>query len=504
MFLVSLSFVSANIKILNSLQDTYNLNEKISLQTSISYKEEISGYVKVNIDCDNYDLDYFVTPFNFKTTDQNLNIPELILTSNMLGKCSINIILTDLDNNLLDQALVKLIDVTDKLNLNILLEKKELDPGKNLIVKGTVKNIRNLDIINPVLTISFDENTYEYVLDKSDFRKEIPLDAKIKSGKHIINILVKDSYNNKAETALEFNIIPKPSYLKNLINKLEFLPGETVEISSLLYDQANEKIENDATIKLYNPKNRYITQGYGKVIYVLPKDALPGTWIIKTSESGFDIEARFLVKEVKQAAINLYDGILEITNTGNVNYIDEIKVSLNGYEFTRRIDLSPGESEKIDLSKKVPSGNYDIVIRNSLEEKTFPNAFIPKSEDPLYLTGVAVKNFGNNFIEKPYLLVALLAAILLILYLINRNKKITQRKREYEAQIASIEATKIRKERERERFKPKKFSEMSNEELKDYRKQILKNMKEEKKEEENPGYRYKPPKEGKGLFNMFE
>ena len=236
----------------------------------------------------------------------------------------------------------------------------------------------------------------------------------------------------------------------------------------------------------------------------MQRDALPGTWIIRTSDSGFNIEARFIVKELKQIDFSLDNGILFITNTGNINYIDEVKVTIGENEFSEKVDLSPGETEKIDLSKKVESGTYDVNVRSSLLDKTFSSIFIPKSEDPVYLTGVAVRNFGNEFIEKPYLLVILFLAILITLFLVNRTKSIKQRKREYEIQQASVQAARIRREKGQERYVPKKFSEMSNEELSDYRKQILKTMKEEKSEEESPGYRYKPPKEGKGLFSMFD
>ncbi len=495
--------VKAEISVLNTVDSSYNINEKIALQTTITNTKDISGYVKANIDCDNYNLDYYVTPFEFKTTPQQINIPELTLTESMLGKCTLNIILLDLNDSLIDQSLVQLIDVSDKLNLNSLLADYDLDVGQSLIVKGTVTNIRNLPVNDAILTITLEDNNYEYNLDKSDFEITLPLAETIKSGTHEITVNVKDPSGNSAETVLGYTIIPKAMDLKNLVNKLEFLPGESVEISSLLYDQANDLIENDAEIRLYNPDNKYVTQGYGKLIYVLPSYANPGTWIVRTSNKLFNIESKFIVKELKQADIYIEGNTLFVKNTGNVNYQDDITVNAGDQEFTKQVNIPPNEVEKIELNKKLDPGVYDVTVASSSGLKEFPQLNVEKSTDPSYLTGLAVTKTANTLIEKPYLIFTLLALILVTLYLVNRNKTLKRVKHEREIQLGNTQMLKIKKDKGVS-FQPKKFSEMNDEELKDYRKQILKNMKDDKKDDENPGYQYKPPKEGKGLFSMFD
>ena len=502
-FLIFLSSVNAEIKVLTTVNDIYNINEKIPLQAELSYSQEQQGYIKANINCINKDLDYYVTPFNIKTSKQQVNIPELVLTKDMIGKCSLNILLTDLNNNLLDQALISLIDVSDKLNLDVTLSDYEIDPGKILAVKGTVKNIRNIPLDKSFLRITLDNNEYDYELNLPDFSQELTLDQKIKSGKHTVKVNVNDDYGNNAESLLEFNVIPKAVELKNVMNKLEFLPEETIEITSLLSDQANDLIENEAQIRLFNPKNNYITQGYGKIVYVLPREAPPGTWAIRTVGYGFNIESKFIVKEVKKIGFSIENGKLYIDNLGNVNYQDTIKISTDEEEFSSYADIIPGETKEIDLSKKLGQGTYDLVVSTSSEREKFSQVNVPKSEDPIYLTGLTAKKVTNNLLGKPYLLILLTALILTTIFLFNRNKNLQRMKREKEFQLGNVQLQKIRNEKN-VGFKPKKFSEMSNEEMQDYRKQILKSMKEEKSKEENQGYQYKPPKEGKGLFSMFD
>ena len=506
-FLISIIAVKAEINIQSNIQDKYNINEKILLEATISYKEDISGYVKANINCDNKSLDYYVTPFNFKQTQQKITIPELILTKAMVGKCSLNLYLLDLNNNLRDQDLVKVIDVSDKLNLNAVLQEQQINPGKNLFIKGNVKSIRNLDVKDVILTINIDDqNPYEFNLVTNDFEKEIPIDLKIKSGNHVVKVNVKDPYNNNAELNLNFVVIPKPTFLKNSLNKLEVLPGDNLEVTALLYDQADELMNNDAEIKIYDKNNKYVTQGYSKIIYIVPQNAIPGTWVIKTSSNGLNSEDRFVVKELKKIEFDIEGNLLYIRNLGNINYNDNIEVSIGDISFTKKVSLKPGETVTIDLSKQGVQGLYDVNIRSSDQDKTFSQINIPRSNDPLYLTSLTVKKAGNEVAKKPYIAAIFLALILIIVFLVNRRKKLNERAKQREYQLGSTRIQNIKKEKESTGFKPKKFDEMSDEELSDYRKQLTKNLKQQKEDkEENTGYQYKPPKEkGGGLFSMFD
>ncbi len=503
-FLLSIYLVNAEMQVTSKVENSYNIHEQIPLQAMISNSQAREGYLKANINCNTKSLDYYVTPFDFKTTPEQVNLPDLILTKEMVGTCSLNLLMLDLNNNLTDQNLVKVIEITDKLSLNAILDDYDLDPGDKLIVKGTVRNVRNLNVNKYLLSISLDDKNYEYAMESSEFEKEILLDEKIKSKEHTVKALVKDDYENNAEVILELNIVPKPIELKNSINKLEFLPGEDVDITSVLIDQAGDEIANDAQIKIFDAKNGYITQGYGKIIFKLPQDASPGVWVIRTAIYSFGVESKFIVKELKQADFSLDNGILYIKNTGNLNYDGVVKINNGDSEMSEGVSIKPGDEEQIDLSKKFNPGIYDINVLSAFGEKQFPQVEVPRSKDPIYLTGSVLTKTSNTLAAKPYLIVILLTLILVTVYLVNKNKKLQTMTREREYQLASVQMHKIRKEKGVEKFKPKKFSEMSNEELSDYRKQLVKNMKQENKKDESQGYQYKPPKEGRGLFNMFD
>ena len=107
-FLFFAQFASAEISILSQIEDIYNINEKIPLKLTINYNQELDGFVRSSLICDNANLDYFITPFTFKTSSQELTIPDLKLTKNMLGKCSLEISLTDGGDVLLEKKSVKI------------------------------------------------------------------------------------------------------------------------------------------------------------------------------------------------------------------------------------------------------------------------------------------------------------------------------------------------------------------------------------------------------------
>lgn len=135
-------FANAEINLLSNIENFYNINEKIPLKLSISSNEERDGFVKASLICDKNNIDYFMSPFAFTTSQKEIEIPELRLTKNMLGKCSLESSLLDNSNILIEKKIIKLFEVSENLNLNFDLNKDKLLPNEELKITGEVKNIR--------------------------------------------------------------------------------------------------------------------------------------------------------------------------------------------------------------------------------------------------------------------------------------------------------------------------------------------------------------------------
>ena len=125
--LLFVPFVGAEISVLNQIEQLYNINERVPLKVAVSYTEEIDGSVKSSIICDNANVDYFVTPFYLKTSPQEITIPELKLTKNMLGKCSLEVSLSDDIGTLLDKKVASIFEVSQDLILTVNINKNEFN-----------------------------------------------------------------------------------------------------------------------------------------------------------------------------------------------------------------------------------------------------------------------------------------------------------------------------------------------------------------------------------------
>lgn len=499
-------FVSAEVNVLNQIEQTYNINEKIPLKLAVSSTQEMDGSVKSSVICDNTNVDYFVTPFTFKTTPQELTIPNLRLTKNMLGKCSLEVSLTDFNSILLEKKVVGIFEVSSILILNVELNKDKFSPSEELNIKGDIKNVRGVLLDKGTVTISLDNKSSSTDLSKGEFSYNYRIPGDIKSNAHSLKINFEDAYGNKASKDFSIFVNPNPTNLKTLLNKLDFLPEDRISIEALLYDQANDIVENNALIKVYNPKNDLAREGNYKLEFNLDQYALPGTWLIKTSTDKFKIESKFNVGEVKKVDVYVEDGIIYVKNIGNVPYTDDVQVraiGADGKEFTKKVSLNPKESKIVKLSDELKQGQYNLDVLSGSQDQSFENVNVPKTNNQLYLTGEAINLGANKLIDKPLLLISIILAILLIIYIIRANRRRRKFSRERESQLGYMKAREIEKYKLDKGIKPRRFN-IDEKEAKDFTDQMVKKMNEKKNNDK--GYMYKnPPKDNKpGLFGMFE
>src|SRR3989338_10341710 len=85
-------------------QSAYNLGNKIRASASILQPNNFEGLFKLTMSCGNYKLQYFLTPIslepNFRTA---VNVPEVAVTSSMLGNCTITGDLVTNDNLVVEE-----------------------------------------------------------------------------------------------------------------------------------------------------------------------------------------------------------------------------------------------------------------------------------------------------------------------------------------------------------------------------------------------------------------
>jgi hypothetical protein len=414
--------------------------------------------------------------------------------------------LTNENNVLLEKKIIKVFEVSSNLILTINLNKDKLSPNDELKIDGDVKNVRGELVKTGQVKILLDEEESSINLDKGKFSYDYKIPGNIKSNSHSLDVIFEDDYGNSASKEFSIFINPKPTRLKNLLNKIDFLPGDQVSIESLLYDQADDLIENNADIKVYNPKNDLIREGNYKLEFTLEQYALPGTWLVKSSTDDFKIESAFNVEEVKKVQTYVEDGVLYVKNIGNVDFDDNIEITAigeDGKQFTKKIKINPKESKIIELSDELTKGQYKLDINAGSQKESFEDINVPERDDVLYVTGKSIQNSTNKLIDQPYLALMIILVIGLLFYVIRNTKKVNRMIKEKEIQKGYIKAREIEQEKIKQGIKPRRF-DIDENEAKDFTERMLKNINEKK--DESHGYLYRnPKKENKGnSFGLFK
>ena len=119
LFFLIMPAVFADITI-KTEQPVYNLGNKIRVSASVLQDKNFEGLLKLTISCENYKLQYFLTPIsleaNFRTA---IAVPEVTATSSMLGSCIILGDLTTNDNLAIEEKESNSFSVTNQLSVCI-------------------------------------------------------------------------------------------------------------------------------------------------------------------------------------------------------------------------------------------------------------------------------------------------------------------------------------------------------------------------------------------------
>ncbi len=520
LFLLLLPIASAEIQLTKNIDSSYNIEDKLSFAISIVPDKTIQGFLGSVLNCDKYTLNYFTTPLSLvQNAKVDLTIPDLILTEDMLGKCSININIQDLNKNIIEKREVGNFLVSNNLDIEAFLNKQTFKPGDEVEVSGVVKNSRGDALDNVPITIIIDnkETKIANVNDKK-FSLTFTLDNNIKSFEHTITLEAKQNVNSGKKT-IQFYVAPVPARLKNSYEKFEFLPGETIEVESVLYDQANDPVDNNAQIKIYNPKNKLLIEGARKVILNLQSDALPGDYKVATKSDKLKIESKFKVRDLEKLDSSLDGKNLILKSTGNIPYKDEVRIIFNDDKsVSKNIKIKPNEIKTINLAREISkSGTYIVKLNTKYETKNLGEITLTREKGigekiTSPVTG-AVVSVRDSYGYTPFygIIIAVIIAVMLIAYQKNKKTNIVRReadKREGERHLQNIKARRENPQEYRKRFN------MDEKEVSDFRKQMLKNIAGEKAEtkkqsfysrdDEDEGYRAIKPKTGKGLFGMFD
>lgn len=393
-FLLIIPAALADITIVAE-QSAYNLGNKIRASASVLNEADFEGLFKLTIACNDYKLQYYTTPVSLEANSRTAaDVPELTATSSMLGECTITGDLVTNSNLLIEEKSSNSFEVTRQLTVLPVNSRITALPSESVKLVGIINEAFGNNLLKADVKVVLDNSTYQTEALDGKFDILIELSKNIKSGKHIIEITASDSKNNMGSGVIELEIIPVQSYIRLELSEYSINPGEKVGIIPYLYDQADDLINDSVSLEMvYENEEKVFTktvQGNEKIDYEFSQYAKPGNYIITGAYENLRSQAVVNVSTLREVKVKYENQSVFIENIGNVLFADEltfiIQNKLGKYPVTKKISLEPGKLLAIDLSKEVPEGIYNVLLKATeglaapLSEKLNESINIPEED----------------------------------------------------------------------------------------------------------------------------
>ena len=438
MLILVLPLSSASVQITNQLKDEYSLGDLIPLSIKIVPQETTDALVKLTLKCTNKEVSYYVAPLSLKENkEESINAPTIKAFSE--GLCTIRVNIESMEGSNIDGTTSKEFTVSDELDLSFTIDKTEALPGDKIKIQGTAKK-KESKIEDGLLTISLDNKANSMDLKSEDFSYELHLEDNIKSGEHSITVEVQDSYGNYNQDSKTISIKAIPTKLEFELNKKEFKPKETIKLTIILLDQADDPINEDIEVKLLREKSLFKDEIviFGQKIkankefeFTFSPKTPPNEYILKSSFDSLKNEDTIEILPNPEIETRLEGDIVYIKNIGNVEFNEKTAIMLekDGKTFliNKKIKLDVDGETTIDLSKEVPSGSYkvtlpeteDVVEEGSNQQEVIENVEIEDDRSAAAkglgaITGGVVAGAGL-LLDNPKLATILIIIILLSL-----------------------------------------------------------------------------------------
>ena len=426
--------------------------------------------------------------------------------------------------------------VNDKLILEIETDKEEYNPGDEVVLSGSVEERLGGIPEEGTIKIIFEEKEYIEDLSGGKFEHVIDLDDDIKSEYHTIEIFVEDADGNFGEETAKIYVIQVPTKLDLSIAEDSYLPNDVIVITPFIYDQAGDEVEDDVLLSIFDENKDVIYEeeviSGNSVKFDLPEHSVPGTYKTRVEYEDFLKEDQFLVKEVYGINVYFEGQVLVVENIGNVVYTDPLNLNIDyeggSYSVEKRTKIKPGESFEVDLAKEVPSGNYDVNIKNTGD--LFEGVEVVDERSGGEKIGDFLKEFTGSTVAAPgssnslskglALPIFMIIIVGLVIFVFYRRAGVSERRRERERKFARKRREEIVKSGNKKRFS---FGKANDSDIDDFKARVLKDLenskikKEEKKFDVEPlekekKFSFETPfktkaaekEEPKGLFSMFD
>ena len=384
-------------------QNVYNLRDNIKVSASVLESGNFEGLFKLTLVCTNYRLQYITKPITLESNSRTaVSVDELPVTSSMLGNCTVTGTLTTTEGTIIEEQDSNYFGVTSLLTVLPVNAKITALPGDTIPVAAVVNEAYGNNVIKAPTKITLDNDMYPVDAIDGRLNFNIVVPKNIKSGLHPIEIDSYDLNGNAGSSSIELEITAVPSYIKIDISSDILAPGSKATVTSSIYDQADDLINDSLELEMVSPKNdkvfKKLVNSNEKLEYEFSQYAQPGVYKLMAAYKNLVSQGSITIGTVRDVQIKYENESVFLENTGNVPFVDELTFVLQNelkkYLVTKKISVDPGKVLSIDLSKEVPEGIYNIFVPLKADLESIKNAFNNTQQ------GLMNFNEGNNTLNK--------------------------------------------------------------------------------------------------------
>lgn len=374
-----ISAVSAEI-MLNQPNEVYNIDDELFVSAILKSPADSNGLFRMSLLCNANENDFYISPAKLSASEEKKFETLLTLSNSFLegnkGNCRIKA------RYLNDFAETTGFELTDRIDTTLKMNKSILSPGEGIFIEGeaikankkAAEGYAQLSVIGTNISAGKAVENGRFVLNFS-------MPENIKSGEYAISVIVyeKDSQggiSNQGASTASITIKQILTNIEIVMEKQDYMPGESLSIKPVLYDQADEIIESEISLSVIDTAGNDIFKQLvksGEIIELaLAKNSTPGGWKAVAKAYDKEKEKVFFVKENEEALFDIQGNLLKVTNTGNVPYKKNIEIKIGNQAEIMQPDINVGESAIYEL--EAPDGEYEVIVNdgtNSLQKTSY-------------------------------------------------------------------------------------------------------------------------------------
>lgn len=365
-FLLSaINIASAEIMI-SQTKAVYNVNDDIDVNAVVKTTSSIDDFIEFKLACGDSNKMFYFSPISLNAGQEEKIDKKLLLSNSFLAGMRGNCMITAKYG--FDAYSSQIFRISDKINLVVNADKTSVEPDEKIIIKGTALK-ENGNTAEGFVEASVDNTIMKFsdsvTQGKINFNLSFPDNAK--SGNYRLKIKVYEKVNeeisNFGENEIFLNVKQEPRRLEIALDKQEVIPGESINIRPVVYDQADDEIGSEVKIDITDEKgivflSKIIDSGTEEEIS-FAESTSPGSWNLKASALGLSSERGFNIAQLEKASFDLANDTLTITNIGNVIYTKAVQVNIGGEVRVIETNLDVGESKILRLTGE---GVFDVSV----------------------------------------------------------------------------------------------------------------------------------------------